>query len=146
MKVVYTMFVSILLILPACNRNDRDRVRAADTPTTDQLKQQRDDYTKSVEAKLAEFDQKFDGLDARAKAMNGRAKDDFQNAVDGLRAQRKTVSKKVDDLKNVSVDSWMTLKGEVDTAVADLDKSYEQVAAANETAPAAAPKNGRPAK
>jgi uncharacterized protein YukE len=145
MKVVYTMFVAILLILPACNRNDRDRVRA-DTPTTDQLKQQRDDYTKSVEAKLAEFDQKFDGLDARAKAMNGRAKDDFQNAVDGLRAQRKTVSKKVDDLKNVSVDSWMTLKGEVDTAVADLDKSYEQVAAANETAPTAAPKNGRSAK
>jgi len=145
MKVVYTMFVAILLILPACNSNDRDRVRAADAPT-DQLKQQRDDYTKSIEAKLAEFDQKFDGLDARAKAMNGRAKDDFQNAIDGLRAQRKTVSKKVDDLKNVSVDSWMTLKGEVDTAVADLDKSYEQVAAANETVPSAAPKNGRSAK
>ena len=45
----------------------------------------------------------------------------------------------MDDLKGVSLDSWMTLKSEVDAAVAGLEHSYEQVSAAHETVPAAAP-------
>ena len=107
------------------------------------MKQQRDDYVKSMDAKLAEFDQKFDGLDARAGAMTGAAKTDFKNAIDGLRDQRKAVSRKLDDLKGVSLNSWMTLKGEVDAAVAGLEHSYEQVSAAHETVPAAAPNTPR---
>ena len=75
---------------------------------------------KSIEAKLAEFDQKFDGLDARAKAMTGAAKADFEDAISRLRDQRKTVSRKLDDLKGVSVESWLTLKDDVDAAVSRL--------------------------
>ena len=145
MKSIYVMLLAILVILPACNRNDRDRVRAAspEKATTDQMKQERDDYVKSVDAKLAEFDQKFDGLDARAGAMAGPAKADFKDAIDGLRDQRKAVSKKLDDLKSVSIESWMALKGEVDAAMAGLEHSYEQVSAAHERVPAAAPSNQR---
>ena len=83
MKSIYVMLLAILVVLPACNRNDRDRVRAAspEKATTDQMKQERDDYVKSVDAKLAEFDQKFDGLDARAGAMAGPAKADFVSEI-----------------------------------------------------------------
>jgi hypothetical protein len=104
------------------------------------MKQQRDDYVKSIEAKLAEFDQQFDGLDARAKAMTGAAKTDFKAGIDRLRDQRKTASMKLDDLKAVSVESWSTLRGEVDDAVARLEHSYEQVSAAHETTPATRPR------
>jgi len=104
------------------------------------MKQQRDEYVRSLNAKLNEFDQKFDGLDARAAALDGPAKKGFKDAVDSLRDQRKAVSKKLDDLKSVSVESWMTLKGEVDASVAALERSYEQVSANHETVPAAVPK------
>ena len=141
MKLFYTIVIAGLLTLSACNRSDRDRVRASnERATQDQLKQQRDDYVRAVDAKLAEFDQKFDGLDARANGMSDAATRDFKSAVDGLRDQRKAVGKKLDDLKGVSVDSWMSLKGEVDNALGGLERSYEKVSASNETVPAAAPK------
>jgi len=138
-KTIYAMFLAMLLVLPACNR---DRVRASNdgTATKEEMKQQRDEYVRSLNAKLNEFDQKFDGLDARAAALDGPAKKGFKDAVDSLRDQRKAVSKKLDDLKSVSVESWMTLKGEVDASVAALERSYEQVSANHETVPAAEPK------
>jgi len=144
MKLIYVMLLGILLSFSACNRTERDRVQAGSVDqTSDALKQQRDDYVKSTEARLAEFDQKFDGLDARAKAMTGTAKADFDDAINQLRDQRKAVSKKLDDLKGVSVQSWLSLKGDVDAAVANLEHSYEQVSAAHETTPAAAPNTHR---
>src|SRR5262245_39767733 len=119
-----------LLILPACNRNEPKSTQAAReerTDATERMKDERNAYVKSVEARLAEFDQKFDGLDKRANAMTGAAKADFKNAVDRLRDERKSVASKLDDLKNVSIESWTTLKGEVDSALASLDRSYMQV-------------------
>jgi hypothetical protein len=48
-KLLYTTLLGILLVFPACNRNDNEPVRAGnDTTATDQLKQQRDDYVKSI--------------------------------------------------------------------------------------------------
>lgn len=139
MKLIYTMFVAFLLVLPACNR---DRVRASsDENRTDQMKEQRAEYIRSVNAKLAEFDQKLDGLDARAKGMSGPEKRDFQESIDRLRDQRKDVGRKLDDLKKVSLDSWVPLKTEVDEAIASLERSYEQVSATHETVPSSAPKN-----
>jgi hypothetical protein len=101
----------------------------------EQMKNERDAYVKIVEARLAEFDQKFDGLDERAGAMTGATKTNFKNAIDGLRDQRKTVAAKLDDLKKVNVESWTSLRGEVDSALAGLDRSYMQVSDTYEKAP-----------
>jgi len=142
-KTACIALLGILLIMPACNRRDDTGVSAApedrNTTATDTVKQQRDAYVDSIQAKLNEYDQKFDGLDARAVTMKGTAKDSFNKSVDRLRDQRQQVEKKLDDLKDVSAESWMTMKTEVDTAMADLERSYEQVAAAHETVPAAKP-------
>jgi DNA repair exonuclease SbcCD ATPase subunit len=135
------VLIAVLLALPACNRTDSSRVRAGseERATTEQLKTQRDAYVKQVDAKLAEFDQKFDGLEARAKALTGAAKTDFDNSIKDLRDERKQVAKKLDDLKAVSVESWTTLKGEVDAALANLERSYERVSSSYEKVPSAAP-------
>src|SRR5437762_2708671 len=119
--------LAILLIVPACNRNEPRSAQAASEERTTEQKNERDAYVKSTEARLAEFDQKVDGLDQRAGAMTGTTKTKFKNAIDGLRDQRKAVASQLDDLKKVSVESWSTMRGEVDPALASLDRSYTQV-------------------
>ena len=138
MRFPLTMLLAVLLIVPACKRNEPRRTQAASeerTNAAEQMKNERDAYVKTSESRLAEFDQKFDGLDKRAGAMTGATKTDFKTAIDGLRDQRKTVGAKLDDLKKVSVDSWTTLKGGVDSALAALDRSYAQVSDKYEKAP-----------
>jgi Skp family chaperone for outer membrane proteins len=102
------------------------------------MKTERDDYAKSIDARLSEFDQKVDGLNERAGAMTGATQTNFKRAIDGLRDQRKAVADKLDDLKKVSVESWTTLRGEVDAAMANLDRSYEQVSDTYQRMPGAA--------
>ena len=129
MKFTFAMLFAALLVT-ACNRNEPQRTQAASedrTNATDQMKMERDNYVKGVEARLSEFDQRVDGLGERAGAMTGVAKTDFNNAIDNLRDQRKAVASKLDDLKSVSVESWMTMKDEVDSAMAGLERSYETV-------------------
>src|SRR5215510_4544732 len=132
------MLLAILLIVPACNRNEPRNTQAASeerTNTVEQMKNERDAYVNSTEARLAEFDQKFDGLDERAGAMTGATKTNFKKAIEGLRDQQKAVASKLDDLKKVSIESWTTLRGEVDSALASLDRSYTQVSDMYEKTP-----------
>src|SRR6476660_7362947 len=116
------MLLPVLLIFPvACSSNEPRTTRAASEEarnTADVMKEQREAYVKSVDARLAEFDQKVDGLEKRAAAMTGATKTSFNHAIDGLKDQRKAVAAKLDDLKRVSIESWPTLKGEVDSALA----------------------------
>ena len=138
MKFPLRMLLTLLLIVPACNRSEPRTTRAAPeerADATQHMRAQRDDYVKSVDARLAEFDQKLDGLDKRAGGMTGAAKTDFEHAIDGLREQRKAVAAKLDDLKKVRIESWTTLKGEVDSALANLNRSYAEVSARYGEAP-----------
>src|SRR5438034_11653901 len=112
MRVIYTVvfatFLASLLVIPACNRDTGVRAAPEDRTPADQMQTQRDDYVKAVEAKLAEFDRKFDGLDARANGITGTAQTDFKRDIDQLRDQRNIVGKKLDDVKSVSLESWMS--------------------------------------
>jgi chromosome segregation ATPase len=146
------MLLAFLLIVPACGRNEPRSTQAAPEERTnareqsrnasEQSKNERDAYVKSVDARLSEFDQKLDGLDERAGAMTGATKTNFKKAIDGLRDQRKAVSTKVDDLKKVDTQDWTTMKGQVDSAMANLDRSYKQVSDMYEKNPATNPKAG----
>jgi hypothetical protein len=136
------MVLALALLFPGCSRTDNDRVRAA-PPNPQQQKQERDDYVTAMNAKLKEFDDKLDGLDARANAMSGTAKDDFKKSIDGLHKHRDQVAEKLDDLKKVSADSWMLLKSDVDNAMANLDRSYAEVSSSHEKVPATTPKTQR---
>jgi hypothetical protein len=132
------MLFAILLIIPACNQNEPRSTQAAAERANaeEQMKNDRDAYMKSVDARLAEFDQKFDGLDERANAMTGETKTNFKIAVDGLRDQRKTVGSKLNDLEKVNIESWMPLKAEVDSAMAGLDRAYMQISDTYQKTPA----------
>jgi len=91
------------------------------------MEKERDAYVKGMDARLAEFDKKLDGLDERADALTGSVKSASKNLISQLRDERKNVSNKLDDLKGVSVESWPTVKGEVDSAMAGIEHAYDQV-------------------
>ena len=75
--------------------------------------------------------------------MSGTAKDSFKKSIDALHNQRDEVAKKLDDLKKVSADSWMSMKSDVDNTMANLDRSYAQLSSNYEKAPATAPQTQR---
>ena len=145
MKLHLTALLGIALLVPACNRNEPRSTQAANeerTNATDQMKAERDQYVKEMNARLDEFDKKIDGLNERASAMTGAAKTSFKDNVDRLSDQRKEVAKKLDDLKSVNIESWTTLRGEVDSAMTGLERSYEQISSLadrNQPAPATSP-------
>jgi hypothetical protein len=82
---------------------------------------------KNMDARMDEFDKKLDGLEERIGAMSGPAKTSFKDNMDRLRDQRKEVAKKLDDLKSVNVESWQTMRGEVDSAMTGMERSYDQM-------------------
>ena len=141
MKLSLKILLATALLIPACNRNEPRSTQAAPEERTnananDQMKAQRDDYVTTMNARLDEFDKKVDGLNERSGAMKGTAKSNFKSAIDGLQDQRKEVAKKLDDLKSVNIESWQTLRGEVDSAMTGLDHSYDQVSQMFQTKPA----------
>jgi hypothetical protein len=129
-KISLGIFLSALLMIPACSRNEPRSTQAASEQrqnATDQMKNEQDAYVKSMNARLDEFDQKVDGLDKRASATSGDIKTDYDKFVDQLRDQRKDVSSKLDDLKGLKPEDWKAMRGDVDAAFADLDRSYNRV-------------------
>ena len=138
MKLHLTTLLGIALLVPACSRNEPRSTQAASerTNATDQMKAERDDYVKNMEARMDEFDKKLDGLDERAGAMTGPAKTSFKDNMDRLRDQQKEVTKKLDDLKSVNIESWKTMRSEVDSAMTGMERSYDQMSQMIEKNPA----------
>jgi hypothetical protein len=139
MKTTASLVIALLL-MAGCERTQS--TKAAPEERTDintAMEQQRDDYVKMMKAKLDEFDQKLDGLDERAAAMKGQAKDSFKANVDRLRDERRAVGEKLDSIDDVAVESWTTMKNDVDSSFASLERNYQQVSSMHNAAPATTP-------
>jgi TolA-binding protein len=146
MKIPLSMVMGLLLSVPACNWNEPSRVAAApeqQSTNADTQAQQLEvqNYVKSTQAKLAEYDKKIDGLEARVYTMGGTAKDDFKNVIEQLRDQKKGITSQLDNLKNAGPDSWRQLKPDVDLAMTKLERSYQDVAKKLDSTPLPPSKN-----
>ena len=137
MKIPLSMLMGLLVLVAACNRSEPNRVGAApeDRSTTANTQAQRDDYVKSMQAKLDEFDKKLDGLDARASKLSGPDKDDVNNMVNQLRDQRKSIASQLDNVKDASPETWPQMKSNVDSQFAMLERSYQEVSKKVEATP-----------
>ena len=138
MKIPLSMLMGLLLLVPACNRNEPSRVGAApeDRSTTASTQvQQRDVYVKSMQGKLDEFDKNLDGLEARASKLSGPEKDDVNNMVTQLRDERKGIASQLDNVKDASPDAWPQMKSNVDSQFAMLERSYQEVSKKLESTP-----------
>jgi hypothetical protein len=132
MKSRLMLAMSLFLTLAACQRGEDRTSAAPERDTTaarpdDAINQQRDQYVDTMKAKLDEMGQKIDGLNQRADALKGTAKTSFDNDIKMLRDQKDAVDDKLGDLKDVSVQSWTSMKGDVEAAFARLEQSYQTV-------------------
>ena len=103
MRFPLTILVAVLLIVPACKRNEPQSAQAASEERKNAAEQMnaadqtrvensdRNDYVAAIDDRLAGFDLEIDQLDQQANAMTGTTKEKFKKAVDGLRDQRKSV-------------------------------------------------------
>jgi uncharacterized coiled-coil DUF342 family protein len=138
MKIPLSMLMGLLLLIPACNRNEPSRVGAAPeerSTTANTEVQQRDVYVKSMQAKLDEFDKKLDGLETRASKLSGPEKDDVNNMVTQLRDQRKGIASQLDNVKDASPEAWPQMKSNVDSQFAMLERSYQELSKKLESTP-----------
>ncbi len=130
MKITFSMLLAFLLVAPGCNSSNSTKAASEERDNVrESLKQQRDEYIKMTRAMLDDFDQKLDGLDQRVSAMKGAAQTDFKNVIARLRDQRKIVADRLADMEKVNVESWTTMKQEVDSALEELERSYDQLGA-----------------
>ena len=152
MKLPMSMVIGFLLL--ACNWSEPIRAEAASkeqsaTPNTqtqqrereEAQQREREEYVKSIRAKLDGYDKKLDGLEARASAMSGSAKDDFRNMIEQLRTQKKNIDSQLGYVKNASPDAFSLVKADIDSTLAKLESSYQDVSKKLEMTPVSPPKN-----
>ena len=156
MKIPLSIVIGLLLVVLACNWNEPSRVEAASeeqSTTTnpqeqrrereEQAQREREEYIRSIQAKLDEYDKKLDGLEARASTMSGPAKDDFRNMIEQLRIQKKSIASRLGYVKNASPDGFSVIKADVDSSLAKLEGSYQDISRKLEMPPPSPPKKNQ---
>ena len=150
MKIPVSIVFGLLLLVPTCARNEPSRVEAAseeqsNTTSTQTQKREREEqpqqrereeYVKSIQTKLNEYDKKLDGLNARASTTSGSAKEDFKNMIEQLRTQKNGIASRLGYVKNASPDGFLLIKAEVESTLARLERSYQDVSKKLELTPA----------
>jgi predicted RNase H-like nuclease (RuvC/YqgF family) len=150
MKIPLSIIFGLSLLVPACNGIELSRVEAASeeqsTTTNTQAQQRereeeqaqqrdREEYVKSIQAKLDEYKRKIDGLEARTSTMSGPAKDDFRKMIEQLRIQKESIASRLSYVKSASPDAFSLIKAELDSAFAKLESSYQEVSRKLEITP-----------
>ena len=141
MRIPLSMVFGLLLLVPAGSWNEPSRLEAASQEestkaNTEAQQREREEYLKSIQAKLDEYDKKFDSLDARVSKMNGTEKDDFKKMIQQLQDQKKRIATQLDSAKNASPGAWRVIKADVDSGLTKLERSYQDVSKKYELTPA----------
>jgi hypothetical protein len=126
MKLATLCLLALCLLLPACERNEQTVRAAPESATVD-----RDDYERLVEARLEEFEYRFDGLEVWSDAVDETTRERLENDIAELRERKKAIERMLNDLQKVSDESWLSLKAAIDRSLSELDLAYNVVAASN---------------
>jgi len=86
-------------------------------------------FREQTEARLAEYEQEIDQLQAKAEKLEGDAKAKGEQQLTALRQKRDAVSKKLKELSSSSGNAWEQIKSGIDAAMEDLGNAYKKAAA-----------------
>jgi len=126
MKTAMIGLLSVCLLFGACQRS----ARTSASPE-EMSKAERSDYQAMVQARLNEFDHRFDGLEARMKGLPEADRERLKTDITELRDRKDGLEHKFKDLKAVSIESWRDLKAPMDRGLDQLELAYNVVAAHN---------------
>jgi vacuolar-type H+-ATPase subunit I/STV1 len=86
-------------------------------------------FREQTEARLAEYEQEIDQLQAKAEKLEGDAKAKAEQQLTELRQKRDAVSEKLKVLSSSSANAWEQIKSGIDAAMEDLGNAYKKAAA-----------------
>lgn len=136
-RAIPSLAIAVALISPGCSTNSasnpsdskvssaKEKLQDAADATTAAAKAKRDEYVRDLRRKLDEIDAKYKALEHRAAEAKGDAKKDLDEKVKVAKAKRDAAARKLDELKEASVDRWEKIKEGVGSALDDLKKSIE---------------------
>lgn len=89
---------------------------------------ERQAYIDKMHAQLDAADARIKKLQATAKNATADSRIELQRRLDELRAQRKTISEKMNSLQNATADSWSDVKSGFERAWGEFKSSVESAA------------------
>ena len=119
------------LLMVSCDRGPTT-TRAASESDNYRVRD-RQVYEDQVDARLKEFDHRFDGLEERLKGLDREDQEHLKSELAELRARRDALRDKLSDLHKVSDESWHDVRASLDRDLDRLEVAYNVVSANNHT-------------
>ena len=88
----------------------------------------RDAYVEKMKAKLDEWNQDIDRLEAQAEGAKAEAKARFQHQLDELKAMREETIERMHAWQSASADAWETMRHGAEAAWQDMAKAFQEAA------------------
>ena len=89
-------------------------------------KEQKAQYEKTIQEKLAQYNRKFMELESQLVMMNEQAKADLAAEMAKLNDKKAVVAAKAKELQSAGGEAWADLKAGMDKAFMEMDKAYDQ--------------------
>jgi len=90
--------------------------------------QQKQEYSKQIQAKLDDISKQIDELKLKAKDAKGDALTRMEEAMGTLKAKQDAAKKQLQDLGSSTSAAWGDVKSGLDRAVGELQKAYDDAA------------------
>jgi DNA-binding transcriptional regulator GbsR (MarR family) len=107
----------------------KNQAKEAYETTKAYTQEQMQAFREKAEARLAEYEQDIDQLQAKAEKLEGDAKAKAEQQLTELRQKRDAVSEKLKELGTSSANAWEQIKSGIDAALEDLGNAYKKAAA-----------------
>lgn len=87
------------------------------------------EYQETMAEEIAGIDKLIEGLKIKSQAIENEKKAEYQTMIQELTEKRDIAQKKMEELKEASGDTWQDIKNELDAALEDLKKTYDEAVA-----------------
>ncbi|MBW1759081.1 MAG: hypothetical protein JRI88_01940 [Deltaproteobacteria bacterium] len=93
------------------------------------LDQGQKEHQEAMAEEIAGIDKLIEGLKVTSHAVKNEKKAEYQTMIQELTEKRDIAQKKMEELKEASRDTWQDIKNELDAALEDLKKTYDETVA-----------------
>lgn len=83
-------------------------------------------YQEKAQARYDQYSAKIENLLARFNETKADTKLKIKNQFEDLTHQQESVADKLDQMKNAGEDAWQEMRSGIDSALDDLEKTYQQ--------------------
>ncbi len=92
-------------------------------------KADKETYQQQMEKTLKGFDQKMEEMKGKAAELKMESKEKFDREMTVLKEKKEAADKKLEELKSATVANWDKMKAEMDKAMDDLKRQYDEMKA-----------------